>query len=252
MVFLTTSATSIRAQDGIFYEGDVNFSNFYLQTAGNLFMGMVNDALYEHERPSLFPGLGYYYNYLSITDNGEKVASERPNAFGFKGKDLFGWVNVDVKVGWFGRHSPVGIYGMIGYEHRRNNLCFLHDTEYGQYKTHALRPGIGIRFVPVRSSSIVPAFEVGSTYNIIMGAETPWGKDKSQFNSGMAINASAGVSWEDDNDRRHNICLGAVIPTYDYFDKDWSNDGGFYFPYANVSAKNYLFYVKYSIYFSEF
>lgn len=252
-VLTVTAISGAKAQNGVFYEGDVNFSNFYLQTAGNIIMGMINDALYEHERPSLFPGLGYYVNYLPIKDNGDKVAAERPNAFGFKGKDLFSWVNVDVKVGWFGRHSPVGVYGMVGYEHRRNQLCFQHDTEYGQYKTNALRPGIGIRLVPIRSASVVPVFEVGTTYNLILSAETPWGKDKKQFNNGMAINASAGVGWGyDDEDKQQNISVGAVIPTYDYFNKDWSNDGGYYFPYANVSAKNYLFYVKYSVFFSGF
>ena len=252
VVLIITAPGGAKAQNGMFYEADVNFNNVYLQTASNILMGIVNGALYEHDHPSLFPGLGYYYNYMPIKDNDDKVAKEQVNSFGFKGKDLFSWVNVDVKVGWFGRHSPVGLYGMIGYEHRRNHLCFQHDTEFGQYKTNALRPGIGIRLVPIRSASVVPVFEVGTTYNLILGARSPWGTDKKQFNSGMAINASIGVGWGYDDDKQQTISAGALIPTYDYFNKDWSSDGGYYFPYANVSAKNYLFYVKYSLYFSGY
>lgn len=236
--------TKTCAQDGVFYEVNLNFSNAYMSTASNIL------KLY---MPGILRGdlVSYDINYLDLKDNGENVLCKQANYWGFKADDLFSWVDVNLKIGWFGKVSPIGIYGQLAYEHQRNKLCFQHDTDYGSYRTNAFKPGLGIRVIPFRSEGVVPILEVGTSYVLNFGAKTPYGSDKSQFNDGMAYSFALGVTWGMDEygELPHTIRAGITLSDHDYFNREWSNDGGYYFPYANVKAKDYKFFVKYTRYF---
>lgn len=241
-VLMCGSAGYSTAQNGFFYDVNLNFSNVYLSTASNLVQMFV---------PGLLRGdmISYDVNYLSIKDNGEDVSIKKANYAGFKADDLFSWVETSVKFGWFGKASPVGIYASIAYDHQRYQLCLQHDSGFGRYRTNALKPGIGIRFIPFRASEVMPMIEVGTNYTLNFGVKSPYGTDKDQFNNGVSYTFSAGVSWMDFYDNMRTVRVGVTIAGFDYLNRDWSSDGGFYFPYANVKSRNYKFFIKYTQYF---
>jgi hypothetical protein len=192
---------------------------------------------------------GYTVDIFNLKDNESKVNVEGPNYWGFKARDLFGYMEFGTKIGWHGPYSPIGVYGQCYYNLRNQKIRFEHDLDYDRYRTSMVKVGGGIRIIPWIKEDGSLFLEVGSTYNIVTSCKTPYGNDKGQFNNGASTDFAIGYTWIGDY-RNSTLTVGTNINHYNYFNTDYSNDGGYYYPYANTKSTSLSVYIRFATYFS--
>lgn len=175
-----------------------------------------------------------------LKENGDNVVSTKK--YGFKLKDLMHYFRTGGKVGWSGGlNSCFGVYGRFYFEHRRQNLRLQHEDNHEYSWTNTIMPGIGVRFAPqfwTDEDDVNPYFEVGTTYSKIIGCKSRYGKDKDQFGHGVAYSFGVGVRGNGQY-RNSKIFIGFNLRRYDFFNRKWSNDGGYFFPYANIRDRKW-------------
>ena len=184
----------------------------------------------------------FQYHYMSLKDNGETVDFERNNAYGFKSYDLFNNLEFGIKVGWLGSVSPIGAYVYGAYGINQYKLRFLGEREYNKHKLQSLRAGLGIRISPLYflmdEYDWCPIFEVGTTYVYNFKYKGPNGGDIDQINNGIRTSYAAGVQF---NDGASSVMVCFDMAHYDIFNRNYTPDGGFWFPYANLRTKDMNF-----------
>ncbi|MDE6796291.1 MAG: hypothetical protein K2J63_13440, partial [Muribaculaceae bacterium] len=124
------------------------------------------------------------------------------------------------------------------------------DFEEGRYKSDMLKLGAGIRVIPWFKDDRSLFLEVGSTYNMVMKCKTPYGKDKNQFKDGASTDFAVGYIWKRDTSNT-TLSLGTNLNLYNYFNKEYSNDGGFYYPFANTKSTSLSVYVRIATFFTD-
>lgn len=192
---------------------------------------------------------GYTFDIFNLKDNGSKVDVQGPNYWGFKARDLFGYMEFGTKIGWHGPYSPIGVYGQCYYNMRNQKIRFDHDLDYGRYRSNMVKIGAGIRIVPWFKEDGSLFLEVGSTYDMVTSCKTPYGNDKGQLNNGASTDFAIGYTWIGEATNT-TLTAGTNINHYNYFNKDYTNDGGFYYPYANTKSTSLSVYIRLSTYFT--
>lgn len=192
---------------------------------------------------------GYTYDIFNLKDNGKKVDVKDPNYWGFKARDLFGYMEFGTKVGWHGPYSPIGVYGQCYYNIKNERIRFDHDLDYGNYRSDMLKIGGGIRVIPWFKEEGSLFLEVGSTYNMVTNCKTPYGNDKKQFNNGASTDFAIGYTWIGESSNR-TLTIGTNINHYNFFNTEYSNDGGYYYPYANTKSTSLSVYLRFATYFT--
>lgn len=231
--------------DQLFYEIEITTDHVWFS---GLLFGLetwANAAIQDHNEeeytnwPCLF---AWTYTFTPVLkENGEAVVSFK-KAKGFKIKDLMHYFRAGGKIGWAGGlNSCFGVYGRFYYEHQRQFIRLQHEDSHEYAWTNAIMPGIGVRFTPqfwTDEDQVNPYFEVGTTYTHIIGCKSRYGKDKDQFGHGLTYSFGVGIRGNGQY-RNSKIFVGLELPQYDFFNRKWSNDGGFYFPYANVRDRKW-------------
>lgn len=187
-------------------------------------------------------------HYLSMKDNGENVDFKRNNPYGFKAYDLFNHLEFGAKVGWLGRVSPIGAYVYGAYGLNQYKLRFLGEREYSKHRMHSLRAGVGVRISPLyflmKDYDWCPIFEVGTTYVYNFKYKGPNGSDVNQINNGMRTSYAAGVIFDEG---AGSVMLCFDMSHYDIFNRQYTPDGGFWFPYANFKNNDMNFSLRVSL-----
>lgn len=237
----------------LFYEIEITTDHVWFS---GLLFGLetwANSAIQDHNEneytnwPCLF---AWTYSFAPVLkENGEAVVSFK-KAKGFKLKDLMHYFRAGGKIGWAGGlNSCFGVYGRFYYEHQRQFIRLQHEDTHEYAWTNAIMPGIGVRFTPqfwTDEDQVNPYFEVGTTYTHIIGCKSRYGKDKDQFGHGLTYSFGVGIRGNGQY-RNSKIFLGLELPQYDFFNRKWSNDGGYYFPYANVRDRRWRITVNLTI-----
>ena len=224
----------------LFYEVEAGTDNLTVNAVTTALMSWANNALAENEHPALFYNSFIYQP--AMHENHEPVASFK-DQFSFKPKDLFRLVRAGGKLGWKGGlNSCFGVFGRFYYEYRRNYTKLIHSDDYEYYWTSSIQPGIGVHFAPQFGTRLQPYLELGTTYNKVLSCKSPYGKDKDQFGSGLIYSFAIGIGSA--NER---ITLGVELPKYNYFNRDWTPDGGFYYPYANIKERRWRITLNFKI-----
>lgn len=237
----------------LFYEIELATDHIWLGSAIYALEHVANAAIFKRNEdhhsswPSLF---SWTYTFLNppLKENGEEVTSF--TTFGFKLKDMMHYLRTGGKIGWTGGlNSCFGVYGRFYFEHQRQFTRLQHEDTHEYSWTNAIMPGIGVRFTPqfwTGGDQVNPYFEVGTTYTHILGCKSRYGKDKDQFGHGLVYTFGVGVRGNGQY-RNSKIFLGLELPQYDFFNRKWSNDGGYYFPYANVRDRRWRITVNLTI-----
>lgn len=186
----------------------------------------------------------YNFHYMKFEDNGEDVDFKMSNPYGFKSYDLFNNIEVGAKLGWQGPQSIIGIYFNVGYGHNQYKLRFLGEREYSKHKLHNLRTGVGIRLSPLRflidDHNWCPLIEAGTTYVYNFKYRGPNNNNIDQINNGMRTTYAIGAQFGSGA----SIMLGFEMAHYDLFNKNYTSDGGYWYPYANFKNKDMNFYLR--------
>ena len=88
-----------------------------------------------------------------------------------------------------------------------------------------------------------PIIEVGTTYVYNFSYKGPNGSDKDQINNGMKTSYSIGAQFSDGS----TLVVGFDMAHYNMFNKNYSSDGGYWFPYANFKNKDMNFYLRLNV-----
>lgn len=229
----------------LFYEIELATDHIWLASTIYALEHVANAAIFKHNQenysswPSLFSWTWTFLN-PPLKENGEKVTSFK--IFGFKLKDMMHYLRTGGKIGWAGGlNSCFGVYGRFYFEHQRHFMRLQHEDSHEYSWTNAIMPGIGVRFTPqfwTGGDQVNPYFEVGTTYTHILGCKSRYGKDKDQFGHGLVYTFGVGVRGNGQF-RNSKIFIGLELPQYDFFNRKWSSDGGFYFPYANIRDRRW-------------
>ena len=241
-ILLILSPSKIHAQSGFFY--GVNTASGNVWTAAGL--GVIDGLL------SAISGFStstkYIYQINVFKDAGEQIPLYYGKIAGFKADDLFQNIKVGAKIGWMGSYSPIGIYANFDYGHDRFETRLAYDSNLLKHRVHSFKAGIGVRFSPATlfdcSWNILPLLEVGTNYNWPFKYKGGYNDDITQLNKGTSMLISLGA---ESYDSEVSILLGCEIPNYDFFNKNYTSDGGYSFPYANVSFKTYNIYLQVNI-----
>lgn len=190
----------------------------------------------------------YNYHYVKLEDNGESVDFKRNNPYGFKSYELFNDVEAGLKVGWHGAQSPIGVYVYGAYGINQFKLRFLGEHEYNKHKLQSIRVGVGARVSPLRflldEYNWCPIIELGTTYVNNFSYKGPNGNDKNQINNGMRSSYAIGVQFGEYG--KHSVMVCMDMANYDIFNRNYTPDGGFWYPYANLRSKDMNFSLRLS------
>ncbi len=178
------------------------------------------------------------YHYVSVKDNGEPLKYQRNNPYGFTSYDLFNDLEVGLKFGWQGAESPIGFYVYGAYGINQYKLRFIGEQDYNKHKLQNLRLGVGIRISPLNflleEYEWCPIVDIGTTYVNNFSYKGPYGNDKNQINNGLRSYYGIGALFGERGTVSVMLCLD--MANYDIFNKDYTPDNGFWYPYANFKS----------------
>lgn len=182
------------------------------------------------------------YDWMSVKDADGKIDVKDGNPFGFQARDLFRSFGLGVTVGFQPKFSPLGIYATGGYDFRQFRMQPDRSlTDYEKYKPSSFNVGIGIRIAPAllftdEEPERTPFVEIGTKYNQVFSCKAPFDNAKDQFNSGFTTRFSIGLRNVDSDDGTYSFFIYYEMPTYDYFNKDFTLSDGTK-PYENIKSK---------------
>lgn len=187
----------------------------------------------------------YQLHYMSFEDNGEAVDFKASNPYGLTAYDLFNDVECGLKVGWRGQESILGIYATGGYAINQYKLRFLGEHDYNKHKLQSWRAGLLLNldfskyFWENLEWGFAPFAEIGTTYVYNFKYKGPDDSNIDQINNGLRMNYALGTYIEDFG----TILVKLEMAHYDIFNKDYTPDGGFWFPYANFKNKDFNIFI---------
>lgn len=227
---------------GIHAHGGHVLTDFAAVAASSIANLAICDA-FDNNEIVPFEVSAYRYHYFKMEDNGETVDFKRNNSYGHTAYDLFNDIEAGIKVGWQGAESPIGIYLYGAYGLNQYKLRFLGEQSYNRHQLQSLKAGVGIRISPLRflleEYNWCPIIEVGSIYINNFNYKGPYGNDKKQINNGMRTSYAIGAQFGDES--RFAILLCMDMAHYDMFNREYTPDGGLWYPYANIKNKDMNF-----------
>lgn len=191
----------------------------------------------------------YNLHYVRMEDNGESIDFKRNNPYGFTAYDLFNDVEAGIKIGWQGAESPVGIYLYGAYGCNQYKLRFLGERSYSNHRMQSLRTGVGIRISPLRflleDFNWCPIIDFGTTYINNFSYKGPNSSDKKQINNGLR--SSYAIGFQCGEYIQYTVTLCMDMAHYDIFNRNYTPNGGFWYPYANFKSKDMNFSIHFGI-----
>ena len=236
---------------GVYTNSNNVWTNDVLQAAGllvNLPLAMLTDgaATYDLSMVDI--------HYLKMTDNREEIGYKGNHPYGFKAYDLFNDIEFGVKFGWQGAQSPVGGYVYGAYGINQYKLLFLGDENYIKHRIQSWNLGVRVRISPLYSNledhGWCPILELGTTYVYNFKYNGPYNSDKDQINNGMRTFYAIGATFG--SNRNYDLMLCLDMANYDIFNRNYTPDGGFWYPYANFKDKDMNISLRMNIRFADF
>jgi hypothetical protein len=243
-ILMAMTSVPALAQSDFFFNFYGGAENFWSDIAMQIPTNIINRKICKAVGVRYDGQIDFRGKILKIKNGNEKVEiMDKSNYFGFKGKDLFNYIDYAFKFGWEPKMSPFGIYISCAYE--LNRFIAKWDSEnWDRYKIHTLSPGIGIRITPLISMlddyDWCPIFELGTSYNYYLGCSAPYNNDKNQFNNGMKSSFALGFRTE-----KNSFVVGIDLYHYSLFNKDFSIDGVNY-PYKDTKVTQNNIFLTYT------
>ena len=183
-------------------------------------------------------------HYLSIKDNGTEIYENRKLKFGEFCKNTYIYANF----GWKWAYTGLCPYVSLKFRWQNFDTKFLADEESKQNKIRTFIPGVGVRmpFANLkRKWGWSPVIEIGSEYNIITKYKKGiFGTDKNQLNN-KTLTTTYGLGFE--------FWRFAVVGTLssnsnELYNRDYSPDNGFSYPFKNITTNDMSFRIDLSYY----
>lgn len=246
LLLLLLGSPGLKAQSGFFFGIDASSANIWTGTGIQLIEGLANSLLkWASEDWEISPSLGgrYTLDILRFRDDDTRVMFNPGDwwgfkqAYGFRKRDLFGHIVGHAKFGWMGAYSPIGFYVHAGYDYRNFAMLLSYQTEEQEYRIGTFNPGIGIRISPGNFFDSdgfwkLLLLETGTNYNKRTYYRGPYNDDKNQLNDGLSYSVALGIGGG-----YASLLLGFEWTGQDLFNRDYTPDGGLFYPYKNLSSK---------------
>lgn len=123
---------------------------------------------------------------------------------------------------------------------------------YTRHNLWEIKPGLGVQFSSkdlMRKKGTSPILRVGVNYSGLNLYKGMYGKDKGQLEKGINTIYGIGRQWFSNNildagiEGITGIILEFEVPHHSLFNKDYTSDGGYYYPFANVKSRLYTMYL---------
>lgn len=89
-----------------------------------------------------------------------------------------------------------------------------------------------------------PVIELGTTYVYNFKYKGPYSSDIDQLNNGMRTTYAIGAQFDEG---AQSIMLCMDMAHYNLFNKSYTPDNGFWYPYANFKNSDLYFSLRYSV-----
>ncbi len=247
---LLVSSTPVSAQDnpwifGLYTHG-FHFLTGNILSFARQFVNIPIAVATDGAAPLEF--VPFNFHYMSFKDNGEIVDYKMGNPYGWTSYDLFNNLEAGFKFGWQGAESPVGAYIYGAYCINQHKLRFLGEHEYNKHKIQSWKAGVGVRISPLRflmdEYDWCPVIELGTTYVYNFKYKGPYSSDIDQLNNGMRTTYAIGAQFDEG---AQSIMLCMDMAHYNLFNKSYTPDNGFWYPYANFKNSDLYFSLRYSV-----
>ena len=255
---VTLVCPSAKSQSGFFITTDTSSGNIWTGIALGYVTRGVN-ALFGRNSPvyvyddsnvhvNLAPGVmgsQFYDDYRIFRENGQlmKLPDRWRSIYGFRAVDLFSQLKANIRVGWMGAFSPIGIYARAGIRHQNFSMMLAQESEASRYMIGTFCPGVGIRLAPGNffdtDWEVQPFVEFGTNYNKTIYYNGPYDNDKSILNEGLSYMLSGGVQVS----KQISAQFGVEWFTYDVFNKDYVVPGSQVCPFSGLSSKMLSFFI---------
>ena len=242
-----------KAQSGFFVSTNVSAGNVYTDFVLTLASLGVNLLINKDDEDAFDFASSFYYDYKRFKEDGKRMKSpdQFPDQFksiyGFRAVDLFSHLKGDIKFGWMGAYSPIGIYAKAGIRHQNFAMQLAKESEASRYMVGTFCPGFGIRVAPGNlfdwDMYEGPFVEFGTNYNKSIYYQGPYNNDKGVFNDGLSYMLSVGLSPEDEN---ISAQIGIEWFPFDMFNTGYVSSASGQQPFANLSSKMYSFFLTFS------
>lgn len=184
-------------------------------------------------------------SYMSVKNNGYEVFENRK----FKFKEWFGNSYVYANFGWMWSYTALCPYVSVKFRWQNFNVKFLEYEEPFRNRIRTFIPGIGVRmpFAQLkREWGWSPVVEIATECNIITNYKQGiYGTDKNQLNN-KTFTHSYGVGVEF---FRLAVVATLFMNSNELYNTEYSPDGGYYYPFANIKTSDMSFKVNCSYFF---
>lgn len=156
--------------------------------------------------------------------------------------NYFDWTDPGYSIGYAVNYTskqvPFGFRAKVSYDHQNFKSKPKGESSYTSFSKDMIVPEVDLKilFGSYRTSESMFILSLGASYDYAINAKGLY-NDKKTVNSGF----SGRFGLELANPSQH-YQFGAhyIIPFYDYFNKDYSPDGGRSYPYEDAKTKMYI------------
>jgi len=215
-----------------------NFVYFFPVFCANLFLGykLTNTDLSDNPSaeslPWWYPQIGWRSTFISdITYGGHRYGDTKENVFDWTDPGF----SIGYAVNFTSKQVPFGFRAKLAYDHE--NFKARDYKEKGPWTSFSKdmivpEAALKILFGKYRTSEQMYILSLGARYDYAFNAKGPF-DSKDAVNNGV----SGIIGFEFASPAQH-IQMGGnyVIPFYDYFNKDYSPDGGITRPFENAKT----------------
>lgn len=255
VVCMFSVSTVSKAQSGWFYSFESSSSNYYTSIGTWLVNYLVNSSIasvadIEDGAPLPFE-IGY--EYFSIRDDGTKINTSYGSPYGFQARDLFSNIKAGFRLGWQGAESPIGLYAEVNYRFRQFRADMEVTGDRLKNRIHSFEPGVGVRISPLvlllDEYDWCPIVELGTNY--VNNFKYTGGYDcgNVELNNGWKYSYSLGFNCKNNNEGLITVVAGFELYDYNLYNQNFTPDGGYSYPYANVTTKQRRYYIRVSLNF---
>ena len=189
------------------------------------------------DRPWWYPQIGWRSVFIDSAAFGEYKNS----SFDTKG-NMFDWTDPGFSVGYAvhftSKQVPFGFRAKIAYDHQNFKSKPKNENSYTSFSKDMIVPEVALKilFGKYRTSETMYIISLGASYDYAINAKGLY-DDKETVNSGFSGIVGLECAFPESH---FQAGMHFTIPFYDYFNKDFSPDGGYSHPYRNAKTKMYM------------
>ena len=189
--------------------------------------------------------IGYNIDFITLKNNGKKIAIDDGNFFHFKAVDMFDNINAGLRFGWQNINSPIGVFVEGIYRYNQFRAKFPDENSYVYNRIQTIIPGVLIQIQPRLISYthvLYPIIRGGVKYEYNFAYKGNFNNNLDQLNNGFVSTYAIGFGAG-----KYQWLLSCDVQHYNMFNQSFTPDKGITYPYKDVTSSRLHFYISYTV-----